>query len=155
MEALIDAWQGFGAWRWLAIGALLLAAEFATGTAWLLWLAAAAGLTAILVALPIPTSFTTELLAFGAFALGTTAFGRRFFPPNAIKSDQPLLNQPNSRALGASVVVVSDFVGGEGRVKMGDTEWQAVTLDGASPKAGAQLQVLAMDGARLKVSGVS
>jgi inner membrane protein len=151
MEQLIDAWTGLGVWRWFALAALLFAAELATGTAYLLWLSAAAVLTGIVIALPGETSFATELLLFGIFSIGSTLFGRRFFPPGAIMSDQPELNNPMVRHIGARAVAMGDFAGGQGRVALGDTQWSAQTQDGSNPGDGAGLEVVSVDGNTLFV----
>ena len=151
MDQLLEAWTGFGAWRWLALAALLFAAELATGTAYLLWLSAAAVLTALIVALPGQFNFAFELLLFGIFSIASTIFGKKVFQPGVFKSDQPDLNAPEQRHIGARVVAVGNFAGGEGRVSLGDTQWSAHTLDGTSPKNGAGLHVLAVAGTILHV----
>ena len=151
MDQVLDAWMTLGAWRWLALAALLFAAELATGTAYLLWLAAAAVMTAAVIALPGEINFALELLLFGVFSIASTVFGRRFIKPSLIKSDQPHLNAPALRHVGARAIAVSDFVGGEGRVALGDTQWSAQTLDGSSPKLGTGVQVVSVRGTVLNV----
>jgi inner membrane protein len=151
MDQVIDTIAGLGAWRWLALAALLFAAEMVTGTAYLLWLSAAAVATALLVALPGETGIAVELVAFGLFSIASTLAGRRFFKPRMTASDQPDLNNPEQRHLGARVVAVGDFAGGEGRVSLGDTQWSAQTLDGTSPISGAGLKVVSVAGTTLHV----
>jgi inner membrane protein len=151
MDQFLDAWMTLGAWRWLALAALLFAAELATGTAYLLWLAAAAAMTAFVVALPGEMGVAMQLLLFGIFSIASTVFGRRLFKPNMMQSDQPNLNAPAQRHIGARAIAVADFAGGHGRVSLGDTQWSAQTLDGTSPANGAGLQVLAVDGTTLHV----
>jgi inner membrane protein len=151
MDQFIEAWTGFGAWRWLALAALLFAAELATGTAYLLWLSAAAVLTALVVALPGELNIAWELVLFGVFAIASTLFGRRVFKPGTFKSEQPDLNEPEQRHIGARAVAVSDFAGGEGRVSLGDTQWSAQTSDGSSPLVGAGLLVTSVEGTTLRV----
>jgi inner membrane protein len=151
MDQFFDAWMSLGAWRWLALAALLFAAELATGTAYLLWLSAAAVATAIIVALPGEINFALELVLFGMFSIASTVFGRRFFKPSLIKSDQPDLNAPMQRHIGARAIVVDDFRGGEGRVALGDTQWSARMLDGTSPSQGTGLSVVSVEGNILNV----
>lgn len=154
MDALFDMWSDAGAWRWLALAAILFAAELLTGTAYLLWLSAAAVMTAVVVALPGNINFAVELVLFSVFAIASTLFGRRVFKPDTFVSDQPDLNAPEHRHVGARVVAVSDFVGGEGRVSLGDTQWSALTLDGTSPLDGKALKVVSVDGTILNVKSV-
>lgn len=151
MDSFIDAWTGLGFWRWFAIAALLFAAELTTGTAYLLWLSAAAVMTGIVIALPGEFNFATEILLFAIFAIASTLFGRKFFPPDAIASEQPQLNNPVARHIGAKAQAVGLFVGGEGRVALGDTQWSARTHDGSNPQTGAQLEVVSVDGTMLTV----
>jgi membrane protein implicated in regulation of membrane protease activity len=151
MDQLIEAWTGVGAWRWLAIAALLFAIEMATGTAYLLWMSAAAAITAVAVAIIGEFNFAVELLLFGLFAMASTFIGKRFFAPRMVISDQPDLNQPERRHIGARAVAVTVFSGGEGRAKMGDSVWSAVMLDGANPAIGAGLEVVRVDGTVLHV----
>jgi inner membrane protein len=151
MDQFIEAWAGFGAWRWLALAALLFAAELATGTAYLLWLSAAAVMTAAVVALPGDVGVAAQLLLFGMFSIASTVFGRKLFKPGSIPSDQPSLNEPEQRHIGARAIAVTNFAGGHGRVALGDTQWSAQTVDGSSPLNGAGLLVLAVDGTMLHV----
>jgi inner membrane protein len=151
MDQIVEAWSGLGAWRWLAIAALLFAAELATGTAYLLWLSAAAVLTAAVVALPGEINFAIELVAFAGFAIASTFFGKRFFKPSMLTSDQPDLNAPEQRHIGARAVAVDHFSGGQGRVSLGDTQWAAQTVDGSNPSSGVGLLVTSVDGTVLHV----
>jgi inner membrane protein len=151
MDQFIDTWTGLGFWRWFALAALLFAVELTTGTAYLLWLSAAAVMTGIVIALPGEINFATELLLFGVFAIGSTLFGRRFFPPSAITSDQPDLNNPMLRHIGARAVAIGDFSGGQGRVALGDTQWGAQTRDGSNPSDGTGLEVVSVNGTTLYV----
>jgi inner membrane protein len=152
MDQVIELWSGFGPFSWLALAAILFAAELATGTAYLLWLSAAAVMTALFVALPIESGIAMELVAFGIFAIASTMIGKRFFKPGQIQSDQPDLNDPSRQHIGARAVAAADFIGGEGRVALGDTQWSAQTLDGSSPVNGSGLTVVSVDGTMLRVT---
>jgi inner membrane protein len=151
MDQIVEMVSGMGAWRWLALAALLFAAEMLTGSAYLLWLSAAAVATAALVALPGDPGLGEQLFAFGLFSIASTVVGRKFFKPGLIVSDQPNLNEPEQRHIGAPVVAMTDFVGGQGRVALGDTQWSAQTLDGSSPGTGANLKVISVEGTLLYV----
>ena len=111
MEALTSNWAGFGALTWLGIGAALLAAELLTGTAYLLWIATAAALTAALAAIFPEASLPLQLVAFALFALATTVAGRRFFKPDTTPSEDPTLNSPLQRHIGQTSIAVDNFVG--------------------------------------------
>ena len=152
MEALTSNWAGLGALTWLGIGAALLAAELLTGTAYLLWIATAAALTAALAAIFPQASLPLQLVAFALFALSTTFAGRRFFKPDTTPSEDPTLNAPLQRHIGQQAIAVDGFVGGIGRVRLGDTEWAAKTQDTAEPSSGSVLVVTGVEGAVLHVT---
>lgn len=151
MGQVMEFWSSFGFFSWLALAAVLFAIELTTGTAYLLWLSAAAVMTALYVALPLPSGIALELVVFGVFAIASTMVGQRYFKPGAIKSDQPNLNDPERQHLGARTIAVGDFAGGVGRVSLGDTQWSAQTTDGSSPTDGAGLKVVSVDGTTLRV----
>ena len=65
--------------------------------------------------------------------------------------EHPTLNKRMAGTLGQRAVVAEDFSGGTGRVKLGDTEWSAETLDGANLASGAPVIVEATEGNTLKV----
>jgi inner membrane protein len=149
MEFITDP----GPWTWLILGLVLLGIEVATGTTYLLWLAIAAAAMAALTALLGDLSLPVQLIVYGAFALAATISGRKFFPPDERGTSHvsPPLNQPDSRLLGQSVVAVADFDHGAGRVKIGDTEWRAEAASDDPIGEGARLEVIAVDGATVKV----
>jgi inner membrane protein len=108
-------------------------------------------MTAAVVALPGDVGVAAQLLLFGMFSIASTVFGRKLFKPGSIPSDQPSLNEPEQRHIGARAIAVTNFAGGHGRVALGDTQWSAQTVDGSSPLNGAGLLVLAVDGTMLHV----
>lgn len=152
MDEFISTWAGLGALTWLGIGAALLAAELLTGTAYLLWIATAAALTAALAFLFPDASLPLQLVAFALFALATTVAGRRFFKPHTTPSEDPTLNSPLQRHIGQQAIAVEAFVSGAGRVRLGDTEWAAKTFDGTDPASGSVLVVTGVEGAVLHVT---
>ncbi|WP_085340455.1 NfeD family protein [Aquidulcibacter paucihalophilus] len=152
MDALSSNWAGLGALIWLGLGAVLMAAELLTGTAYLLWIATAAALTAALAFLFPGASLPVQLVAFALFALATTVLGRRFFKPDTAPSEDPTLNSPLQRHIGQKAIAVDGFVSGTGRVRLGDTEWAAKTLDDADPASGSVLVVTGVEGAVLHVT---
>lgn len=151
MEGLFTSGSGLGALSWLALGAVLLAAELLTGTAYLLWIATAAALTAAIAFVLPEASLPLQLVAFSLFALATTVAGRRFFKPDDTPSADPGLNSPLQRQIGQQAIAVEAFVAGQGRVKLGDTEWRAQADGDHNPDAGSVLVVTGVEGAVLQV----
>jgi membrane protein implicated in regulation of membrane protease activity len=136
-------------WIWLAVGALLLAAEAATGSGWLLWPAASAGVVAVITLLGLHLGAPTEVGIFAALTLVTTFVARRYLV-HAPKN-HPDINDPNLRLVGKKGQATSAFVEGHGRAFVGNAEWLA-DLDGDGElAAGAPIIVTAIEGSRLKV----
>ena len=138
-------------WWWLIAAALLGILEIFVPGVFLVWMAAAAAVTAILVALlPLPLPF--QLAVFGLLAMAAVFGGRRHYERNPVPSSDPLLNDRVARLIGQTVTVVSAIEDGEGRVKVGDGVWTARGPDAA---AGARMKVVGGDGTCLRVEPVA
>jgi hypothetical protein len=134
-------------WWWLLAAAALGILEIFVPGIFLIWMAAAAGITGILVALlPLPLPF--QLALFGLLALSAVYSGRRYYERNPVSSADPMLNDRTARLIGQSVVVVTAIENGEGRVKVGDGVW---TARGPDAPAGSRMVVTGADGTCLRV----
>ena len=139
-------------WVWLAVGALILTAEVATGSGWLLWPAVSAAVVAYLALLGIDIGLPSEIAAFAVLTAATTLVGRRFFKPGAGGG----LNDNVERLLGRTGKATSAFDGGYGRVLVDGCEWAAELEDGGALSNGAPVEVARLaDGARLIVRPVA
>jgi membrane protein implicated in regulation of membrane protease activity len=149
----MDLLSGFYAahpfWTWICIAALLLAAEVATGSGYLLWPAASAAVTGLLAGLGL--GLPAELLAFAVLTIASTLLSRRYLP-RPLKPHGPDINDPHGRIVGHRGQATSAFRQGRGRVLVDGKEW-AAELEGAGELAeGADVQVTrVLSGARLKV----
>lgn len=132
---------------WLAVGGLLLAAEVATGSGWLLWPAGAAVVTA-LIAVGLPLSLPVLIGIFAVLTIVTTLAGRRFFPHAATGSD---INDTLSRLEGSEGVVTQPFHNGAGRVLVDGKEWAAKLDGGETLPRGSKVTVTGVGGAQLQV----
>ncbi|HWA63812.1 MAG TPA: NfeD family protein [Caulobacteraceae bacterium] len=136
-------------WVWLALGAVFLVIELATGSGWLLWPAG----SAVAVALATLTGLLNPPLQLALFAVLTivsTYVGRRWFiRPHATGPD---INDQLGRLVGRHGEAAAAFERGEGRVFVDGKEW-AAELDGDGALAGgARVEVTeVLGGARLKV----
>ncbi len=146
MEALLLA-HPF--WGWMVLGAVLLALEVATGSGYLLWPAAAAGVVALLTGLKL--GLPVELLIFALLTIAGVLLSRRYLP-KPFRAEGHDVTDPGHRLAGQHGHAVDAFTGGVGRVFVDGKEW-AAELDGESDlAAGAKVKVSAvLDGARLKV----
>ncbi len=134
---------------WLVLAALLGAAEIVAPGLFLIWLAGAALATALLVALGL--SGWWPLVAFAVLSVVAVLVGKRVIARHPPVGDRPGLNRAADRMVGALVIVEADFVGGRGRVRVGDGGWPA---RGPSLAAGAQARVVAVEGGTLVVEPV-
>lgn len=149
---MLETFLQSGIWVWATIGVFLLVAELFTGTMYLLWIAVAAFITTLIVAIFPNIGMTGEVIIFSIIAVITVVFGRKLFPPPPKQVNEDI-NNPNVRLIGQMVIVSDDFVGGIGAVKHGDTRWRATAK--TNPKAGESLKVVAVDGATLVIEPVT
>jgi inner membrane protein len=137
-------------WFWLSLGLILGAAEMIAPGFFLMWL----GLAAIIVGtldyyLPITVAY--QVAMFAVLSVVTVFAGKKFLQQNPIETTDPKLNDRGARLTGEVVTVVEAITDGNGRVKVGDTEWSA---RGADAEVGARVRVVGADGAVLLVEGV-
>ncbi|HEY1560100.1 MAG TPA: NfeD family protein [Caulobacteraceae bacterium] len=149
MGALSDMVLAHPLWAWMAVGAVFLAVEVATGSGWLLWPAGSAALTG-LITLFLPLNQPEQIAVFGVLTIVTTYIGRRYL--RGARTAATDVNNPLLRLVGHRGEAVADFEGGDGRVFVDGKEWSAV-LDGTGPMAaGGKVEVVdVVGGARLKV----
>lgn len=148
MTWLTDLYATQPFWIWLAIGAVILAAEVASGTGWLLWPAACAGVVGLLTFL-LP-GLEAQVAVFAALTIASTLLARRYLPRNA-SGDGPDINDNVGRLVGHYGMAVSAFENGQGRVFIDGKEWAAVAEEGAVPALDQRVEVIAADGGVLRV----
>lgn len=136
-------------WLWAGLAAALLAIEIASGSGWLLWASASAGVTAVVVALLEPNA-PTAVLVFAGLTMVSTLLAKRYLPRPA---DAPGgdINDNISRLVGHRGSAVQAFQGRAGRVFIDGKEWAAELDDGETLEAGARVEVTGIHGARLSV----
>lgn len=145
MDALISLLAAIEPQHWLVLGLLLLVAEMATGTTYLLWPAVAAFITA-LVSWTGVTTWVIDMGVFAVLVIGLTAFGRPLVQRWRDERAADGLNERASALIGVRGVVAS-FANGVGAVRIADTQWRAVSAEALS--AGDTVEVVAVDGVTL------
>lgn len=135
-------------WIWAAIGLLLAAAEILVPGVYLIWLAVAALITAVLTFVLDP-GVPLQIVNFVFLSLIIAFSARRILRDTPIFSADPLMNKRGARLVGETAVVAQDFAGGSGRVRLGDSEWLAKGVD---MKAGERVRVTGSEGAILLVA---
>lgn len=152
MPGLDGLFLAHPAWAWAAAAAGLFAVEVVTGSGWLLWPAASAGVVAVFMGFtPLPTP--AAVLIFAVLTIVSTATARRYFP-RRLAGDAHDINDTTARLVGREGRVVAPFLAGAGRVFVDGKEWAAELAEGDALEAGARVKVTAVAGARLKVRGV-
>lgn len=135
-------------WWWVGAGALLGILEILLPGIFLIWIAVAAWVTAIIVAAAPPMALAVQLVIFVILAFVTVFLGRRYYARNPVESADPLLNTRAARLVGQIVTVESAIENGKGRVRVGDGVWNAKGPDAPS---GASVQIVAAEGTCLIV----
>ena len=157
MESFNELLWPLSAWHWLALALLLLSIEMAVGTFDLLWISIAAGVTAIFAAIAPAgiAEWQGQLIFFAVAAVGLVVLGRTVFAGmRQLTKEHPTLNKRMERTVGQHGVVLADFVGGAGRVKLGDSDYSAETLDGSNPATGTNIIVSDTAGNVLRIKPV-
>ena len=150
---IISLLEGMDATRWMIIGIVLLGAELFTGTTYILWVAAAAIVMAI-VTFILPIAWTVQLFLFFVLSIGLLIAGHIYVRPKFKGGEPADLNDRSRTMVGEPVKAVADFEFGKGRVSHGDTQWAAALISGKEAKAGDQLRIVSVKGATLQVEAV-
>lgn len=149
MSPILELYATNAFWIWAGLAAALLAVEVLSGSGWLLWASASAAVTGAAAAgllLPAPTA----VLVFALLTLVSTLLARRYLPRSAAARDGDI-NDNHARLLGQRAAATQAFEGGYGRVAIDGKEWAAELEGGATLTAGAAVEVVNVDGVRLKV----
>lgn len=147
MDTVITFLSSFGPQHWLIFGLVLLIAEMASGTTYLLWPAVAAFLTA-LISLAGITNWIADVAIFAVLVIVLTAFGRPLVQRWRSQNNAEGLNERSKTLIGTRGVITV-FANGTGSVKIADTIWRAVSDEALLP--GQTVVIDSVDGATLKV----
>ncbi|MEY4953201.1 MAG: hypothetical protein RL299_1625, partial [Pseudomonadota bacterium] len=85
---------------------------------------------------------------FAVVSIVAVFAARNWLGENPIESADPDMNDRGARSLGQVVVVTQVIENGEGRVKLGDSEWLA---RGPDAEPGTRMRISGNEGAVLKV----
>ena len=138
---------GFGAWNWLFLDVLLFTLETVVPGVHFLWFGIAAVIVGAL-ALATGIAWPWQVLAFGIIAVLSVFLVRRYVVPEVAKSDLPGLNERGQQYIGRSLVVEQAIHNGRGKVRVGDTVWQA---EGPDAAVGSRVTVTGAKGTVLVV----
>jgi membrane protein implicated in regulation of membrane protease activity len=128
---------------WWVLGLALLIGEVLIPGIFFLWLGLAALLTGVVAWVLSGLGWQWEMLLFGVFALALV-FGVRPFVTRDLEkeSENPALNERLNAMIGRTGVMSTDLRQGQGRARIGDTEWRVTGPDMA---AGTAVRVVGAD----------
>lgn len=135
-------------WHWFAVAAVLGTIEILAPGIFFLWLAVAAFVTGLLVAVLTDMPLNAQLLVFGGLSVVSVFFGWKFIKRNPQESPDPTLNLRSAQYVGKVYTLESAIHGGTGRVKIGDSTWK---VEGPDMVVGTQVRVISYDGPTLRV----
>ncbi len=147
MQRLLAYFADFGVWNWLILAVLLFVLEFMLPGVHFLWFGVAAAIVGIL-AWATGMSWPFQVIAFGIIAVLTVFWVRRYVRSDVVTSDLPDLNERGQQYIGRSLVVEQAIQNGRGKVRVGDTVWQA---EGPDAPVGTRVKVTATKGTVLVV----
>ncbi len=133
---------------WVVLAVVFLVGEIFTAGFFLACFAVGATAAAVLAVLGVRLPW--QLAAFVFLSAAAVAGSRRF--AERVTGSQPV-GVAADRVLGKRAVVLEaiDPLTGTGRVRVEREEWRAEAEDGGSVPAGAEVEVLAVEGAHLVV----
>lgn len=135
--SILDLLSQFGVWNWLLLAVLLFCLEAIVPGVHFVWFGVAAIIVGV-VALGFEFPWQWQLVAFALLSIATAFAARRFARSDASPSDAPDLNARGMQYVGRTVIVEDAIRDGRGKVRVGDTIWQA---EGADVPAGTRVKV--------------
>ena len=138
---------GMTAWIWLIIAAVLAAVEMFLPGAFMIWLAGAALVTAILTAILSP-GWETQFALFAGLSIVAIIAGRAWLRRHPIATQDSGLNRRGDRLIGEVVPVCEPIIDGRGKVMIGDSPWLA---EGADAAEGARVRITGVSGSTVRV----
>lgn len=151
MSALLQIAWGLGAWNWLILAVVLFCLEVAIPGVHFLWFGVAAVVVGLL-ALGTGLAWQVQLVVFAGVAIATVFLVRRYARPDVVQSDLPNLNERGQQYVGRVVTVAEPIAGGRGKVRVGDSVWQA---EGPDMPAGTAARITGSNGTVLRIEPVS
>ncbi len=141
-----------GAWKWIILGAILLALELAAPGAFMMWLGLSAVLVGILSFIWADLSWQWQGVAFAVFAVASIPLWRRFAHKVEPPEERPYLNRRADAMIGQTYTLDKPIKDGVGTIRVGDTVWR---VSGRDCGAGSHVKVVRVDGANLMVEVAS
>lgn len=147
MQALGNFLWNLGPWNWFILAVAMLLLETVVPGVHFMWFGLAAVSIGVL-ALILPIAWQWQLIAFAILSLIAILWIRRYWRSELIKTDEPDLNIRGAQYIGRVVTIEEAITGGRGKIRVGDTLWQA---KGGDMPAGTRVKITGSDGTVLIV----
>jgi membrane protein implicated in regulation of membrane protease activity len=144
---LSEFFWNLGAWNWFVVAVALFALESVVPGVHFVWFGIAAVIVGAL-GLAIDIAWEWQLITFAIISCITVFFARRYASPEVAASDQPELNLRAEQYVGRVVMVEEAISDGRGKVRVGDTVWNA---QGSDTPQGARVKITGTNGTCLLV----
>ena len=138
-------------WHWWVAGLAFLTLEAMLPGAVFLWMGVSAGVVGLLALLVPALGWKAEFIIFGVLAIVAVLAWRRWRPAK-IAADQPTLNRRGQSYVGRQFTLSEPIVNGVGALRVDDSQWRV--SGNVDAPAGAQVRVIAADGATLRVERI-
>lgn len=138
---LSEFFWNLGAWNWFIVAVALFALESVVPGVHFVWFGVAAVIVGAL-GLTIDIAWEWQLITFAIISCITVFFARRYASPDVAASDEPDLNARALQYVGRVVTVEEAIADGRGKVRVGDTVWNALGSD-------------APQGSRVRITGTN
>ena len=137
---------------WWLLALALIGAELLMPDFFLLWIGIAAAALGVILVFAPQLSFLMQTVLFVALSIASCLIYWRFVR-RALdqRSEHPLLNRRAAQLIGRRYVLDTAIVNGQGKARVGDSHW---LVEGPDLPAGATIEVVAVEGATLKVQAV-
>ena len=136
---------------WLAVALVLGGAELLAPGIFLVFVAAAAAMTGLTLLAAPGLPLALQLASTALWSVVAVLVGRRWYREYPVLGGHAL-NRGAARLIGSEVIAEAAFIGGEGRVRVGDGGWPA---RGADAAAGERLRVVSVENGVLVVEPLS
>ena len=144
---LSEFFWNLGAWNWFIVAVALFALETIVPGVHFVWFGVAAVIVGAL-GLTVDIAWEWQLITFAIISCITVFFARRYAAPDVAASDQPELNVRGCAVVGRVVTVEEAIADGRGKVRVGDTVWNA---QGSDAPQGARVKITGTNGTCLLV----
>lgn len=145
---MLAAVSALGAWNWIIAGLLMMGIELLAPGLFFIWLGLAALATGITVAV-FGLGWMPAALVFAGLAVASVFGGRALMRARGSEPETAAhLNALSRNLIGQTFRLDEAIRDGKGRIRIGDTVWQAKGEDAA---AGDKVRVVRLDGSSLVV----